>query len=262
MPRDSLPKPFEGYPAYGAVHDVIPSTALRNFMSDFASFADGIFELEYVTKEVDPTPQITAEEEFEPIVICAPEGHDSEEIETEEPLYDPRKYYRVFNVETMGVSVIEMDPSSKTAKTIRTLWERQDFGIVEQEAKNHIHKHIPRSQLTLAFDRVQGVGGRLPNVPHTDLRQKLALWPDTSSYPETTEIIAEEAGIVISGIARRLKQFIYPWDITPHLTFAVFKKSATAEQVSKIISKTNELMQESPLTVRLGELDFRYSSKR
>jgi len=262
-PRDSLTRPFEGYPAYGAVHDVLPNEQLRNFLLEFSVISDKVFK-----QAIDLSLPVDFSDELEPVVSDAEEPV-TDEISPEdkrklkiEDLYDPRKNYKIFDVDTLGVSVLEMDPAARHARTMRTIWESQDFGAVEQEARNEMARKLPATAPRLMFDRVQGVGHRLPGVPKTEVRQKLALMPDPEKFPETVEFISNEADIIIEEVKKRLKQFVYPWDIVPHLTFAVFKKPVTPEQVDDIVKKTNESLKTDPFAVRLGDLDFRSKKER
>lgn len=245
LPRSGVPMPFEGYPAYGAVHDVLPNQELRRFMFDFSRVADAVF---------DTTPPIEVISEIEAptdkLVVLEPTTN-----------YDPRKFYKIFDAETLGVSVVEMDPAAKAARQFRTVWEKQDFGAVENEAKNKLAA-MPNEAPRLMFNRVEGVGRRLPGVGKRDIRQKIALMPDTAKFVETLEIIEDEADIINTAIRRRLKQFIYPWDIVPHLTFAVFRTAAEPGQVVDVKQKANEYLAKYPFAVRLGQLAFRHKSYR
>ncbi len=256
LPRSGVVQPFEGYPAHGAVHEVIPNERLRSFALAFANIADSVFkrvewlDLNMVTAEVP----LTDEEPFK---------FDPEDQEFIDEVYDPRKYYKMFNIDDLGVSVLEMDPSERAARNLRTLFERQDFGAVEKEARNEIDRLDPNLSPQLIFDRVNGVGHRVPNVPRTEIRQKLALMPDGSKGLETVEMIGREADIIVSHIRRRLKQFVYPWDITPHLTFVAFKKKAQVINIERIIKETNEHLEDNPVSVRLDrKVEFRHKSSR
>lgn len=288
-PRDGLPKPFEGYPAYGAVHNVTVNDAYRSFLYEFCDIADEVFSADFETEIVDNTNIDSLDEasEFEPITIIPSLAEEETFSESEpedvledfdmdikrrrrpkpaaakiSPVYTPESYYKLFDIEKLGVSVVEMDPSANAARAIRTLWERQDFGQVQKEAKDQLMRHIPRTDLRLVFGGVMGVGRRMPNIPRADLRQKLALMPDPNAYPENLSLIQDEAEVVIDSIGKRLKQWMYPWDIIPHLTFAVFKRRAQPEQIIEIVQRTNEYVESNPVAMKLGELVFRYHGKR
>lgn len=256
LPRDSLAKPFEGYPAYGAVHDVLPNEQLRGFLFDFSRIADKVIGQAFASEEVDPIPDYVASENFEaePISVVP--------AESDKKPYDSRDFYRIFDVESLGVSVVEMDPSAKAARTIRTIWEGQDFGAVEQEARNEIGRSLPNIVPHLFFNRVEGVGRRLPGVSRSDVRQKLALMPDTTRFAETLNTIDVEADKIISAILKRLKQFMYPWDTTAHMTYSVFRSSTEPGQIIDIQNKTNEYLAKYPFGVQLGQLVFRHKKER
>lgn len=294
-PRDHLERPFEGFPAYGAVHEVIPNARLRHFMFDFSRVSDEIIKRGLAGLEMHELPDIEDELFFD-----APYTYDdidgNEELEGQVPLvetlavdfdkgarsrkeveelYDPRRYYKLFDIDTMGVSVVEMSHSSKAAKAVRSLWESQDFGAVEQEARNEVGRTSPDSTPKFAFNRVEGVGRRMPGIQPQFVRQKLALWPDTTKFLATFDLIENEADIITSAIQRRMKQFLYQWDSTPHLTFAVFRSEICARDIRLITmaanenirlrgtrNKKGELQNDGELTARLGRLDFRYASER
>lgn len=258
LPRQNPGKPFEGYPAYGAVHDVMPNQQLRSFMYDYTRICDYVFMHKAAGVEVDP---VIFPEEDDSKVSSPLEVPKHIKLEVEET-YDARNYYRVFDTETLGASVVEMDPSKRHAKLIRSIWERNDFGAVEQEARTEIGRSLPGTVPKLFFDRVSGVGGRLPGVHKTEVRKKLALMPDTSKFPETLTLISEEADIIINAIRRRLKQFVYPWDINPHLTYSVFRTRADEKEITTIQKSTNNYLSRYPFAVRLGTLDFRNKKER
>lgn len=249
LPRSGLVQPFEGYPAYGAVHDVIPNEQLRNFLFDFSRVADQVFQ-----KSLG-----------EETLFIDNRLEDEIDTNTEKAIdscYDPRLFYKIFDIETLGVSAVEMDPAAKQARAVRAIWEKQDFGAVEQEARNEMGRRLPDVRPQLMFNRVQGAGKRLPNVSKTEVRQKLALLPDPVKFPETISLINEEADIVIRAIRSRLKQFTYPWDEFPHLTFSVFRTAAEPDQIDEIVENTNKFLAKNPFGVRLGDIGFRYKSER
>jgi hypothetical protein len=219
-----------------------------------------------------------------PVVDEEPFTFTPEDQEIIDEIYDPRKYYKMFNIDELGVSVVEMDPSERAARNLRTLFERQDFGALEQEARNEIDRKAPNLSPQLTFNRVEGVGHKVPNVPKTEIRQKLALMPDTSENLETIETLSLEAEIIVAHIRKRLKQFVYPWDVTPHLTFAAFRKRAQVSHIKRVMKLTNGLftpqeedtgtdsehheqvdvgMSGKPFGVRLDrKIEFRHKSSR
>ncbi|HUP26242.1 MAG TPA: hypothetical protein VM124_01185 [Candidatus Limnocylindrales bacterium] len=253
QPRGSLIRPFEGFPAYGAVHDVIPNQQLRGLLFDFSRLSDEVFQRAFQTEEVE-LPGYEPEEGFtaEPITC----------MDAAQGTYDPRRFYRIFDIERLGVSVVEMDPSARAARAVRAIWEGQDFGAVENEARNEMGRTLPIMRPRLFFNRVEGVGRRMPGVPKEDVRQKLALMPDTNRFIETHELIEEEADIIINAITRRLRQFTYPWDTIPSLAFAAFRPAAQPDQIVEVKNKTNEYLAKHPFGLALGQLTFRYKKQR
>lgn len=279
------PRPLEGYPAYGAVHDVAPA-GVRDFLYDFSRYADGVFSHPFETgneAEINPIPDFAPEDDFDDTLISLDGDNESYDpaddptkvaIQIIDPLtreprvayvsdkYDSRAFYRVFDPESLGVSVVEMDPSRRAAQAVRAIWQSHDFGAVENEARNEIGRRLPTITAKLRFNRVEGVGGRLANYPKEDVRQKIALMPDTTVFTETHDLIEVEAEIITSAIRKRLKQFMYPWDVNPHLTFAVFRKDATPEEITIIQESLNRRLADHPLTVPLGQLGFRHKLVR
>lgn len=294
-PRDHLERPFQGYPAYGAVHEVIPNSKLNAFLFDFIRVSDELIKRGLAGIRMPELPDVQ-DEDFFTIPYTHEDVDTSEHTEGKVPLieiypvdfetgsrsraeideiYDPRHFYKVFDIDTMGISVVEMAHSSKAAKAVRTLWENHDFGAVEQEARDEVGRTCPDMTPKFAFNRVEGVGRRMPGIHTEFVRQKLALWPDTTKFLATFELIEKESEIITAAIQRRMKQFLYQWDNTPHLTFAVFRSSITAQDIALITAAANEnirlrghkaedgsILSGGELTARLGQLDFRYAAER
>ncbi len=253
QPRSNPMKPFEGFPSHGAVHDVIPNQQLRGLLFDFSRISDKVFQRAFETEEVELRGFQPADGfEAEPITCVAPAAGE----------YDSRRFYRIFDVEKLGVSVVEMAPSARAARAVRAIWEGQDFGAVEKEARNEMGRTLPFVRPHLFFNRVEGVGRRMPGVPKADVRQKLALMPDTNRFVETLELVEGEADIIIEAIMRRLRQFTYPWDTIPSLAFAAFRPAAEPEQIIEVKEKTNEYLQANPFGLALGQLTFRHKTER
>lgn len=264
--RSRPEQPLAGYPAIGAMHEVrLPNQALRDFISDFAVKADGIFEPVFIAThdilEIDNT--IPGEEAK---LRDNPDDESDNDIgikETGLAEYDSKKYFTTFNVERMGLSVVEMQGSAKIARVRRAIWEKQDLGMVEQEARDEIRKHFPNTTPKLRFDAVANVGSKVCNQGTTDVRQKLALIPNAATYFETFELLTREHNIIINAIERRLKSELpYAADYVPHLTFAAFRNKAEPRHIEKIISKTAELVKAHPIEIRLGDLLFRRGIER
>ncbi len=246
MPRGNPEGPFEGYPAFGAVHELIPDDGIRNFLFDFSRISDLILKQSLGGVEVEP---ITTEDFgnphfFEEAAQRLPRVSDALEA------YNPKQYYKIFDVDTLGVSVLEMDPSAKQARVVGAIWEGKDFGAVEQEARNEVDRLAPGLVPRLEFSGVEGVGRRLPNVDQTQVRQKLALMPDTAKHQDTLELLDHEEEKVASAINRRLKQFIAPWDRVTHLTFAVFKQKTKSYEIDAIQQSARNYVSQFPVEVR------------
>lgn len=284
MSRGEMREQYRGFPAYGAVHDVVPNHQLRSFLYDFSRIADGVFAQDFaVTDEVvDPIPGYTSDEDFEadPVQLST---YDEEAVDHLQTLrlthndadkvtfrpevlptvgYDPRRYYRIFDPESLGVSVVEMDPSKRAAQAIRSVWEKQDLGAVENEARNEMGRRLPYVAARLLFNRVDTIGGKLANAPRSDVNKKLALFPDTSKFVETLSLIEDENEIIVKAIRQRLKQFVYPWDVIPHLTFAVFRADAQVDQIVEVKEAAEEYIKRHSFGVRLGDLTFRHKLVR
>lgn len=256
-PRDSLRQPFEGYPAYGALHPAIPNQQLREFYFDQTRIADYFIVNRLAGVQVEPLtfdPEIDGVEN--PLVI--EERAREAVIDT----YNPNRFYRMFNPDTLGVTVVEMDGSSRVANRMRVVWESQDFGAVEQEAVNEIGRTLPNIVPRLIFNGARGAGGRLPNVPNTEVRQKMALMPDQNQHQATQKLLESEAGIIGDAIRRRMKQYLEPWDYMPHLTYMVFRRETQPADVQAIIKTTNNYLQRNPFGVALDPLEIRSKSTR
>ena len=279
--RGQVERPFQGYPAYGALHEIIPDSRLREFLAKFSKIADGVLDPSQLADDeprvIDPSPHIQPDDEYDPIEIGAFDDVWSEEpssrLEAElvEERYDPRKYYRVFDPEKMGVPVVESLPAQKAARAMRTVFESQDFGAVEQDARNAIGRRQPLLYPSLVFNRIEGVGRILPRVPGTaredDIKQKLALVADLTTKSEEAQAtlgqLDFEFAQVTTEITRRLKQYIIPTDYIKHLTFAVLKSSISHGQFVDILDKANEHLAKEPLVIELErDLIFRTNSAR
>jgi len=244
-----LPRQREGYPAYGAVHPVVPNEQLRGLLYDTSRACDYVFRHHLAGEEVDPIEWGTGE---------FPALSDGATAVEEE--YDPRKYYRVFDIETLGVTVVEMDPSAKQARRARAVWEGQDFGAVEQEAKNDIGRKLPYTRPKLFFDRLVPAGNRLPNVPKTEVRQKLAVAPNPGRNPETLGLLNGEFDIVVTALRRRLKQYVYPWDFIPHMSFLAFRREARPESIATVTQSLDNYLAQYSFGAALEDLNFRHKS--
>ncbi len=257
LPRNGVTSPFEGFPAIGAVHDVIPTDSLRNFQFDFSRISD--LMLKQCIEFGNPTP-MTKDDFCNP--NCFQDAHQNLEDYGDWPDFDPRHYYKIFDVETLGVSVVEMDASARAARAVGAIWEKQDFGAVQQEAINEVAKQTGIFKPKLKLNNVMGVGRKFPGVDKKEVRQKLALLPDTTYHPETTDLLESEAEIINSAIRRRLKHFLSPWDVVPHVTFAIFRQKTSSEAIKAIEESTKNYLQLYPIAIRLGELTFRHKSIR
>lgn len=256
-PRDSTVQPFEGYPALGAFHDVIPSEQLHNFLYDFRRIA------EYVLKrsEVGLGFDVIEKEDFKNPDFFEEANKD---IDKHPQLdgFDFRNYGKIFDLDRLGVSVVEMGQSARTARAIRAVWERQDFGAVEQEARDEVDRFLGMSQLSLKFSGVMGAGRKLPEIDKKEVRQKLALLPEGAANQGAIELLGTEAEIITDAINRRLKQFLGSWDIVPHLTFAYFKQNTNPDAVRAIEASADNYSRLFPCGAQLGSLMFRHISTR
>lgn len=256
-PRSGIPEPYEGYPAIGINHEVVPNQQLREFMFDFSRYADDVF-----TGQADQPLVVVNELPEESLATPAQLEYDSERPGIPPSDYDPRKYYRIFDPEKLGVRIIDMDTSKRAAHAMRSLWQKNDLGAVEKDARNEVDRRLPNTAPRLFFNRVESVGRRLPNAPKSDVRQKIALMPDTSRFPETIDLLDSEAEIVSKEIRRRLKQFVYSWDTVPSVTFAVFRQPVETSQITKITERVNDHLAKYPFAARLGSLSFRTTLDR
>lgn len=246
--RGILPEPFEGYPAVGAYHEIIDNRSLDRFMRGFCSIADEVFQRYAGSIEVDNAPHI--ESTFEPLQIVPPEDDETE--------YDFRRYYRAYYANSMFVSVLDMSHSERIARAMRSVWEKQDLGATEKEAKNAIGRQLPDSNPSLLMDQVVRLGRRFPNASAQGKGRKLALVPNAGQCVETQDLLQLEHEIVIQAISRRLKQFAPDGDYIPHLTFAWFTDHVNEEQVEEISKRTTELAKKEPLRVNLArDITFR-----
>jgi hypothetical protein len=246
--RGSLPESFEGYPAVGAYHEIIASRSLDKFMQGFCAIADEVFQRYAGSVEVDNAPHI--ESTFEPLEIVPPED--------DKPEYDFRRYYRAYYASSMFVSVLDMSHSERIARAMRSVWEKQDLGATEKEARNAIGRLGPDFNPSLHMDQVIRLGRRFPNASAQGKGRKLALVPNASRCVETQDFLQLEHEIVIEAIRRRLKQFVPDGEYVPHLTFAWFTDRVTEEQVEEISERTTELTKKEPLQVNLArDITFR-----
>lgn len=248
--RHGLPEPFRGFPSYGALHEIVPNPQVTGFLFEFSTRAYEAFKPEG-DGEVNPIPDYSPKEEFGPITIIP------------SPSYDPRDYFRVFDSDTLGVSVLDMDPSASKARKFHTLWENNDFGATEQDARNEIDRKFPDTKIHIIYDRVMPVGGFLPTAHGgREARQKIALVPSVERSMDLNKLVTDEANIIIRAIKRRFEQFVAPWDIVPVTTFAAFKPKASDDRIKSLIEETNKGLADKPVGARLGRLVFRHKSSR
>jgi len=248
LPRSLLNGPRQGYPAYGALHEVVPNEQLRGLLFDAAWTCDYVFRHQLAGEQVKPVDTWGTGER--PVFSKGAESVQEE--------YDPRKFYRVFDIETLGVTVVEMDPSAKQARQARAVWEGQDFGAVEQEAKDDIGRRLPVTRPRLFFDRLIAAGNRLPHVPSTEVRQKVALAANPARNPETLALLNGEFDIIVGALRRRLKQYTYPWDFIPHMSFLAFRNQAEPESISAITESLDNYLAQHSFGAALEGLSFRH----
>ncbi len=255
--RSSTHQPFEGYPALGAFHDVIPNQQLRSFLYDFSRTADFVLKRSQAGMIVEPV----SEEDWRNSSFFE---EADEYIEGHPKLdgYDFRNYGKIFDIDRLGVSVVEMGQSARAARKVRAVWEKHDFGAVEQEARDELARYTGVKAPSLRFSGVMGVGRRLPGIDRRDVRQKLALMPEGPKNKEVVEIIERESEIITNAINRRLKQFMDSWDTIPHLTFAFFGQNTSGEAVEAIEESADTYSKLYPCGAQLGELLFRHMSLR
>lgn len=253
LPRSNPERPHEGYPTYGAVHGVIPNQQVRNFLYQFARVSDFVFTQSVAGEPVEPITWVNEEDEKKDFKFPAL----SEAAVAVSENYDPRKFYRMFDLETLGVSVLEMDPSAQQARRFKALWESHDIGAAEQEIKNEVARSQPTTRPRLIFDRLVPAGRRLPGVPNTDTRQKLALAPQPGKHTETLDTIDNELDAVASVLRRRLKQFVVPTDVVPHVSFMVFRRHADVDSIATIAESMDTYLRKWPVGAALEGISFR-----
>ncbi|MCA9342762.1 hypothetical protein KC950_01985 [Candidatus Saccharibacteria bacterium] len=255
--RSSTRQPFEGYPALGAFHDVVPNPQLDSFLYDFRRISD------YVLRRyaADMATNSISEKDFQNSDFFA---EAAEDIEGHPALgdFDIRRYGKIFDADALGVSVVEMGQSARAARKIRAVWENHDFGAVEQEARNELAKFTGVRNPNLRFSGVMGVGRRLPGIDRKDVRQKLALLPSGASNKDVVGLIETEASIITAAINKRLKQFMGSWDVIPHMTFAFFQQSTSGEAVEAIEESADNYSKLFPVGAQLGRLTFRHMAQR
>lgn len=237
--REELPEPFEGYPAIGAYHEIIPNPTLDRFMRGFCEVADEVFKRAW--KEEAAVQVVTDEREEQ-----APEE------------YNFRRYYRAYYATNMWVSVLDMSHSQKHARAMRSVWERQDIGDTQQIARDEIDRQMPCSRPRLHLDQVARLGSRLPNAPSYHEGRKLALVPNAAESGETIELLAAEHEIIISAIQRRLKRFVPVGEYLPHVTFAWFTNNVSEGQISEVADGAKTLAGEHPVRMDIDrQIAFR-----
>lgn len=274
--RGGVPKPFEGYPAYGAAHPVMPNQQLRGLLFDTTRIADFVLKHSIAGVSVDPVefgegnehslvlPERVAELFGEgPPFDEAADPDDVPDLPPEAVYdYDPRKFYRVFDPDTLGVTVVEMDPSEKAARAVRTVWEKQDFGAVENEVKSELGRRAPNTVPKLFIARADTVGKLLPGAESQDVRQKVALFPEAHRSQETLDLMENEASVLYTAINSRLRQFMRPWDIVPHITYMLFRNPTKPKEIELVVESINNYLNAHPFAVRLDSLELRHKTTR
>lgn len=203
---------------------------------------------------------VFGDKDAEPEKVGALQGH-----------YDPRHYYKVYDPERFAVPILDVRPNDKGMKPIGAVFERQDFGIVQQNIRNQTEGRVALGEpLPLIFDRVSSVGRLIPSQRgnrDSAPRQKLALMADTSMtdalHEGTIDRLNNEFEFITREIAKRLMHQILPIDFIIHSTFAHFKQPAQLSQVAEIVGRTNDLLKAEPLSVEIEpRLIFKVSSRR
>lgn len=269
--RDHLMESYSGYPSFGALHPIVPTREVYEFMGSFVEISDSIFEvLARPTNSVDDDNplhdinfphfeldgEVDGDFQFdcEPLDLAGVENADSQV--TNQSHYDPANYYKPYDPTKMWVGVLEAETSAKAARQARSLFEGQDLGAMENDARSEASRKCPNIPLKIMFDGVMDIGARTPIGGYGGPRSKLALKPNFEEYPETKEVLFKEFEIITGTIQRRLKQKFLPPEYTPHTTFVYFRQDVKAGSINEITKQVNELLAQYPLHVPLKELIF------
>lgn len=282
MARNSqvYPEQHQGYPAIGAYHEVFPNDRLDSFMESFRVIANKVLIPAHAAQQaVDQPLQIldfeetgNDEDRFRPSTRSEAASYDDISFEAansgdklDADMYHhiltwkhAHDYYRAYNGTSMYVSVLDMTHSERHARTMRSIWQKQDLGDTKQMARNEIDRRMPDTRPRLQLDQISRAGTRLPNAPASHEGRKLALVPNPSEYGTTIDMLCEEHNIIIAAINKRLKSFVPYGEFMPHVTFAWFSGKVTEEQLAQIARETKALAGEMPIKVNLDPyLTFR-----
>lgn len=270
LPRSNPGSPSFDRSSYGVYHEVIPDTQLMEFVTRFRSISDSVFKI----ADDDVGPPVVepgVQQRFVAGDIFSDKDAEPEKVETPQSHYDPRHYYKVYDPERFAVPILDVWPSDKGMKSIGAVFERQDFGSVQQNIRNQTEGRVVLGKpLPLIFDRVSSVGRLIPNQRGNRgaaPRQKLALMADTSMtgalYEGTIDRLNSEFEFISREIVKRLMHPVSPIDFIIHSTFTHFKQPAQLSQVAEIVGQTNESLKAEPLSVEIEpRLIFKVGSRR
>lgn len=250
-PRDGLRERMAGYPAVGAVHPVVQNRDLLNLF-----YAEG--SQNSIVEVLDDF--------FDP-----PNYFDTRSLEEKDndgvQRYNSAHFYRLFDPQTLGVSVMEMDITAQAAKRQRSVWEGKDMGRVKQEVLDLAARRSPNNQLVIKLGNVMPVGGKLPGKYKDDPpRQKLAFFPDIydeQTY-QTLELLYAEHDIIRAAIENRLRANrhtkvvadLIAYSYIPHITFLSYKRDVGPKKVIEANRRLSALVAEKPITVELERLNL------
>ncbi len=271
--KENRHEPYQGYPAVGAVHPVIANRELRERLTQIANIADDIFDHTPTEDDILSWNNPIEIEGLSNPVHFDQEGESDlpghEELEEDDTestfaqVYNPTAHYRMFDAQTLGLSVFPMEVSAAIANRARAVWKKNDLGQLTKEIIDRTQRYSLSSALTIVSDGLVLSGGKLPVVPHLPIRSMLAFNVSPAHYDESLECIFEEHEIVKSATLRRMKK--RPLDVRgipqdpisafiPHIPFMAYKRGAIPAEIAKVNEKIQELMHDDPIVMHLGEL--------
>lgn len=237
-PRDGLRGRYEGFSAVNAVHPVVPTEELVNFIATAEELADDIFD--------------------SPI---AGDTRSLEEKFKEGDVYNPSRYYGLRKPQDLALSVVEAAMPLRAAKKARIVWEAQDLGALRGHVENEAARRSPDSPLTLVCDRIVPVGGRLNRGYSLRGQVALAPNPEDSETARALEIIFSEHEMVLDAILDRMKHgkkaarsWFERYDFMPHVTLMSYRGKTDLEQATEVNAAIGERLRNEPLTIQLSPL--------
>lgn len=253
--RDDLGVRHRGYAEFGAIHRLASTKNMFEFFAEVTQVTD-----ETIKSHHSLIPDGSDDLGLGPVlqiegVPDAEEAPDAPEP-PEESWYNSENYYRIYDLSSVWVGVLEANAKQKKAQAARRVLQANDVGIMLQETKDSSSRIYPDTPLRFLFDSVTLVGDKQANGNARGMQTRVALVPNLEHYHDTFMKLYSEYDMITGFLRRYYGQSFLPDKYTPHAEFMIFRNEADHRDISKTISGLKDVLAQNPLDAPLNELEF------